>query len=75
MIIMKIIEFHMRNMKINQNYRNPQDNHETNESQKNQKIITRIMKIVEFHVRITKIIKILESHNRINKIIEIIIFH
>ena len=49
MIIMKIIEFHMRNMKINKNYRNPQDNHETNEIPKSQTRITKIMKISEFH--------------------------
>ena len=51
-------------MKINNNYRNPQENHETHENQKNQTIITKIMKKIEFNVRITKFIKILESHNR-----------
>ena len=29
---MKIIEFHKRIMKINNKYRNPQENHETNEN-------------------------------------------
>ena len=49
--LMKIIEFHMRNIKINKNTRNPQENHETNESPKNQRIITKLMKIIEFHMR------------------------
>ena len=75
MIIMKIIEFHSRIMKINKKYRNPQENHETNENQKIQTRMTKIMKVVEFHMRITKFMKILESHNRINKIMEILEFH
>ena len=69
---MKILEFHTRIMKINNNYRNPQENHETHGNLKNQTIITKIMKILEFHMRITKFIKILESHNRIKKIMEIL---
>ena len=52
-------------MKINKNYRNPEEDNQTHGSLKIQTIFKKIMKIVEFHVRITKFIKISKSHNRI----------
>ena len=59
-------------MKINKNYRNPEEDNQTHGSLKIQTIFKKIMKIVEFHVRITKFIKISRSHNRISKIMGIL---
>ena len=56
---MKIIEFHLRIIKINKKKRNPQENHETHGNEKNQTIFMKIMKILEFSKIITKFMKIL----------------